>query len=794
MLVSAVSLVVILLTATFLWQQLQSRRELNAVREALRKSDFAAAQRALDRIVSRPGNAAEVAYLSAVVCRRSGRLREFDEFLEQASRLRWNQADIEHQRLLARAQVGDVDAVHAQLMNEQVLDVSDDTAEETYEAIAMGYLASFQLREAWRCLDYWLRWRPDAPIARLLRASIYERRDNVPSAVEDYRVTLKSLPDHYEARLKLATRLVSLKQIDQAREHFASLLATNPLDPEVLLGLAECDRVIGENATAEQRLQTVLDQPISRSQRAAALLALGQMQRASGNSAEAITTLTTAVGLAPEQSNIHYALARALIATGQTERAEFHQQRVDQIRQQYERLASITEKLFDTPGDADLRFQAGVILIQQGMIEEGLGWMRTALKCDPHHTATNEYLLGRRLFEEGLKAHAYRDVSRIATAADGLARLKDFQPHAALLRGMVAQAAGRLREAIDAYGAARDQPETQVFAYTLSGEVLYKMKQFGDAERLLLMATQLDPLHTDAHRWLAAIYHDTGANDHARLELHTVIEQAPHDPRPHRLMGLMYKDFETYDQAIEQYRLALKKSPNQPDADQVRQELAACLVKERRHEEALEVLKPVRLVPVVLVLQARCHYALGDAAQARRLVGEALRMQPSFEDALELSASIAMDSNDPATAVTALEQAVAGNPKHWPLHYQLSRAYQRLGKTAEAEQALATMSDLRTTWERFTELHKQAMRDPDDARVRCTLGEVALELGKPELAVDWFVVALGLDPQLAEAREHLEALQHQLRSGRPSAATTIVSPSRVTDTDLHSRSAAEEGS
>ncbi len=179
----------------------------------------------------------------------------------------------------------------------------------------------------------------------------------------------------------------------------------------------------------------------------------------------------------------------------------------------------------------------------------------------------------------------------VQTAAEALRNVEPYKPHLALLEGVMLLRTGQLWDAIRKFGEGKDHPDTRVLAYTLSGEVLYKARQFRDAERILTTAIKLDPSQTDARRWLAATYHDIGAMDDAIKQLVVVAEQAPKDPRPHRLMGLIHKDFEAYGKAIDEYRESLKRHPDQPDEPQIQVELAECLILERRHVEAQETLR-----------------------------------------------------------------------------------------------------------------------------------------------------------------------------------------------------------
>lgn len=753
-----ISLTVVLVAAAVCWPWWQAFHRLNNVRKLLGRGDLEAAERACESLETVYPGRAELAYLLAVVHRRLGRMELFEEHLRRAARLGWPEEAIQRQRWLATAQSGNVEAVEDLLTAVIDRGVPDDEAEEIYEALAKGHLAAFRLREAWNCLDYWLHWRPDAPQGRLMRAEVYERRDRLPQAVEDYRAVVDRLPAHRVARLKLAQGLVKLQRFNEAQEHFEKLLDADNEDAEALLGMAQCSRLAGESAAAEGYLQAALRQPLAPPLKAKTLAELGQLRLGEGQSRKAVEALTQAVSLAPSESTTQYALARALVMDGRPELAHFHHRRVEQIREQYERLAETTSRLIDEPDNADLRFQAGTILIEQGFPQEGLSWLQTALACDPHHGPTQRFLEGRQRFKQGLEAFAINDLSALPDIVESLSQLDGFASHAHLLQGMLLLRQGRLRESLDEFGDARAHPETQVVAFTLSGEALYKMKQFRDAERVLSTAILLDHGQTDAHRWLAAIYHDIGAVDYALAELTTVAEQAPADPRPHRLMGLIYKDFEAYVKAIEAYRESLRRASDQPDRQQILVELAACLIEQRLFDEALTTLVDCAPTAEVKTLQAHGHRGAGDTALARRRLTEALETEPDRVETLQLLATLETEADEIPAAVETLQRAVAIDPQHWRLRYQLAQAYQRSGQRESAEQQLQVMKQLQAQWEHFTELHKKAMADPDDAQLRYELGVVARQLNQPALAVTWFTAALSMDPDRDDARQALKEL------------------------------------
>lgn len=376
-----------------------------------------------------------------------------------------------------------------------------------------------------------------------------------------------------------------------------------------------------------------------------------------------------------------------------------------------------------------------------------------------------------RHFRAALEAFERGDLDAVQTAAEALEGLPGYEPHLHLLEGMVLVRSGRLLEAIAEFGHARDHPQTRAMAYALSGEALYKAGILRDAPRILSTAVELDPSYTDARRWLAAAYFDLGAMNHAIGHLEVVAEQAPGDPRPHRLLGVIYRDFEEYRKAILACRESLRRDPEQPDKEDLLIQLAECLVKQRSHAEALETLGQCPRSAQTLTLQAECHNAQGDQTAARKLVGEALQLAHDHLDAMQLRAIMDLESNDAPSAVRILRQAVASHPKQWRVRYQLARAYRQAGQQELAQEQIEIMQELRRLRDRFTKLHDHAMADPADVETRYQLGLVARQLDLPILARDWLMVALAMDPEHAGAREALEAMMRGAPSPQEGAAS-----------------------
>jgi tetratricopeptide (TPR) repeat protein len=323
---------------------------------------------------------------------------------------------------------------------------------------------------------------------------------------------------------------------------------------------------------------------------------------------------------------------------------------------------------------------------------------------------------------------------------------------------------GRLVQAIVQFGFAKEHPDTAALAYALSGEALCRGRQFRDADRILTTAGQLDPSYTDTHRWLAALYYDIGAMEHAREQLEIVAEQAPGDPRPKRLLGEIHRDFEKYDLAVDAYRESLRRDPNQPKREELLVDLAECLLKLRRFEEAREVLRECPRSARSLTLEAETFYEAGENGPAKKPLEEALALDSSYLGAMRLKARMALDANGPTLAAQILRRAVELHPKDHLAHYYLVQAYRRLGERQLAEKHLQVSRDLRALFQKFADLNQKAIKSPADAEIRYQLGVLAGQLDKRELARSWLEHALALDPNHAAARQALDNMSRQSSS------------------------------
>lgn len=358
-------------------------------------------------------------------------------------------------------------------------------------------------------------------------------------------------------------------------------------------------------------------------------------------------------------------------------------------------------------------------------------------------------------FLRGLDAYRAGDTATLADVAVRLSKLAAFQSHHHLLRGLLLMRSQSTRDALQEFGQALGDVDTTALALGYSGEILYGVGAYQDAERMLRAAVEADATLVDAHRYLIATYYDIGAMDNALTHIGKVIELAPTDMRPWRIEGLILKDFEKYDEAIKAYLGALERSPSKPIEQEIRSELAECYLQLRRHEDALVQLAEVPPSGESMSQTTECLLALGRAKEADESLRRALQLEPGNLRAQTIEVTLSLEQGLLDAAARKLNAAIALHPRDFNLRSLAMQTFQKLGETKQADDQQAKMKELRELKDRFSALNIKAIRNPGDASIRLELGDTAVELGMGDAAVGWYKAAVAMDPNNRVAREKL---------------------------------------
>jgi tetratricopeptide (TPR) repeat protein len=370
---------------------LQAWYHLRAARSELKKyHNLQAIQHLRICLKAWPSNP-DVLFLVARTARRAGAYGEAEQALEKYQARRGCDEAAALERVLLRAESGELDQV-AGFCKHWIEQGHPDTP-FIFEASVRGYLQAYRLVDARLCLQRWRREQPDNPQTYYLEGQIHDCESVAASAIECYQKVLEADPEHDEARLKLTSALLERRAFAEAVTHLEYLRQHQPDEPLVPVRLAACRAFLGEPDEAVRLLEEVL----SRNPHFAPALAERSkiaMDRGEYEAAEA--WLREAVALSPGDHPSRYLLVRCLRGGSKEAEAQQEEQRLKRLEIDLRRVDEIANvRMSQAPYDPALHCELGVIFLRNGFVEQGLHWLHSALQQDagytPAHQALAEY-------------------------------------------------------------------------------------------------------------------------------------------------------------------------------------------------------------------------------------------------------------------------------------------------------------------------------------------------------------------------------------------------------------------
>jgi len=344
----------------------------------------------------------------------------------------------------------------------------------------------------------------------------------------------------------------------------------------------------------------------------------------------------------------------------------------------------------------------------------------------------------------------------------------------ALLEGRLMLSNSKPRAAEQAFAEALVDSNIRPLALYWLGAATYAIGNPRMAANRWLEAIAARPDLAPAHRSLSMYFYDLGASDNAVFHLSELAKLEPKDGRPLRLLGLVYKDNERYEDAVVNYRQALQRQLSDTSRQEVLVELTDSLLKTRNYQEALEAITQCTESNDVRVLKAECLAGLGKNEEAIQELDLVLAVAPDHLRALLQRGTLELESGNIEAAIGSFSIAAKKHPMDYTAHFKLSQALRRGEKNEEADKEAAEADRIRIIREKFAELHQQAAAKPEDASLRFELGKTALALQMDSVAENWYRAALQMDPKFEPARDALR--QFEAKREEKGAQTPPASP------------------
>jgi tetratricopeptide (TPR) repeat protein len=471
------------------------------------------------------------------------------------------------------------------------------------------------------------------------------------------------------------------------------------------------------------------------------------------------------------------ALAAALLLTlggcgGAEARRDGHMERGQEYfaAENYEKArVEFRNALQVAPENAEARFMNARVAEKLGNVGDAARLYQGTIDVSPDHVQARAGL-GRLLVFGGAPDRALQVVE------PGLVRHPD-DPELLTARGAARiQLKDRDGALADAEKAVKLAPESENAAALLAS--LYR--QAGQAPRaveLIRAALQKVPSSVDLRQVLASLYSTAGDQDLAVEQLKQIVQMKPDELRYRVQLALSYARGNKLDEAQRTLEAAVKALPGNTEAKLAYVDFLATRRSPERGMQALQgfIAREPKNYPLqfglgtlqqrtnrvddalatygkvlaadgegVQGLAARLriatlHVAAKRFDEASKLVAEVLQKNPQDNDALILRGNIALERQDPASAIADLRAVLRDQPHAVGLLRTLARAHLANGENALAEDSLRTAMDAA----------------PADSAVKIELAQLLTQTGRAAPAVAILEETVKLAPDNVGAREAL---------------------------------------
>jgi tetratricopeptide (TPR) repeat protein len=333
---------------------------------------------------------AQTHLLAARIERLRGNTAEVERHLQECNRQQHGSSEaVEIEALLLQAQTGTLHRVEDLLWR----CVESNQAERVWilESLARIHIRDSRLGTALRCLNRWLELEPGVARAWHWRGWIQERFQEPEKAIADYQRALELDPARWGARLRLARVYLDQHDAAKARPHVDELNCTHAEEAGVLIAVAQCRKMQGQEKDALEIVDRLLAvQPGNFDARSLR----GQLTYQLGSLAEAEMWLRKALVERPEDVPTLHTLAECLKDEGKAKEAAEVQARHKRAQNDALRLTELLNREIErSPHNPDLLGEVGAILLRQGDEQAGLQWLYRALRENPNHTPTHDILM-----------------------------------------------------------------------------------------------------------------------------------------------------------------------------------------------------------------------------------------------------------------------------------------------------------------------------------------------------------------------------------------------------------------
>ena len=510
--------------------------------------------------------------------------------------------------------------------------VSDDAFSVPYEAAIKG-MNDGEFDAAVIHLKNVLQDNPDHIPARILLGQAYLRQGRGSAAEKELRNALWRGADEDHIFVPLGNALLLQRKYDVILEDIKSSKPgfTGNFEVHTLRGRAnfELDRLGAAEKDFERAIELAADEINP-------LLGLAQVYAAQGKHSDALSFISRAHDIAPENAEAWFQHAQVLRSIGEYDDA----------------LKSYDKALKSMPLHVRARVGRASLALYRGDLKLAATDAEYILEKAPNN-ATAPFVLWQTYLRLGRKQESE---AAFRIAADRIASMTDgkigMQPSLLRIAGLIAVAKG-------------------------------------DHERANRYLTELvvaQPHDLSIRKLLAEVQLRIGANDSAVRTLYDLSKKMPNDAAVFSLLGQAYMNIRQYREASAALERALDLTP---DSESVRAQLALSRVGFGETDAAIADLKKIVDLDSVQtstgILLATLQLKAGELIDALETVGHLNKIYPDNPVVMNLLGTVLLARPDRPKAEAAFLTAVEIDPNFIPAMYNLGQMHLDAGDTDGAE-------------------------------------------------------------------------------------------------------------
>jgi len=315
------------------------------------------------------------------LARHEGRLDVANDQLDRAEAQGLADDRVARERILIRAQAGDVR--DAQTILPILLQGSPRDAPEICEAFALGFAKThWSMEMAVGLLNAWIVDYPADPRPHVLLSKLSLEVMDVDNARQELERALEIDPAHGRAALTLGELTLKQQRLDEALKLFEVAASSEPTRQRALVWQAKCLRIAGRTAEA----QAMLDRAFLDSRDLIeADIEQAQLEIETGDVSAAVERLGDVLDREPHRHEVRRALSTALRLSGQHDASIKQLTKANAASSALVRARHLMRDVARDPDNVKLRAEVGRILFEFGDPAEAREWLNSVLMFDPRH-------------------------------------------------------------------------------------------------------------------------------------------------------------------------------------------------------------------------------------------------------------------------------------------------------------------------------------------------------------------------------------------------------------------------